>query len=310
MVSLLKIAQGNALYDYRLSPKDLKGLEHTQETAPSSVMHGHERHFYYKYKERDVLARASAASEILKRRRTAVARNPVEFTASDEHVPRDYRRGRFYDITKDFFIPPPGHFYRRLPPAHQSAYNTLGPQRRVVPAPAPTPVMRRPEADAALATAVEFFTAYPARPARPLKRSSRPIARVLEEMRSVLRQAPAAPRRGTAAWGAAAERLECMDEPAPGHYRWSAAYFECVFAALCALIERDPSAWEGFRWEIYDKYVASVSLRAAVRYDALQESWTDAAAEWLSVQVPPDGLRGTCASGQRYDELLGERVLP
>ena len=51
-----------------------------------------------------------------------------------------------------------------------------------------------------------------------------------------------------------------------------------------------------------------------VRYDALQMRWSDAAAEWLAGQLPPEeaqrGLRGKCAGGQQYDDLLGERIFP
>ena len=62
------------------------------------------------------------------------------------------------------------------------------------------------------------------------------------------------------------------------------------------------------------QYISSVSLRTVVRYDALQMQWSNAAAEWLAGQLPPEeaqrGLRGKCTGGQRYDELLGERIFP
>ena len=68
----MQINQRNVMYDYRLTRKDLDGLSckrieyvwsvllassYTQSRL-HSVVHGHERYYYYEYKEHDVLARA------------------------------------------------------------------------------------------------------------------------------------------------------------------------------------------------------------------------------------------------------------
>ncbi len=217
----------------------------------------------------------------LKGRRNAVLNNPTKLANFDERLPFDYSPGRFYDITKDFFTPAPNHSYHRLPQAARSIYDKLGlrvylactealenaewppspgdtyteevaEDGRVTSHRVPPSLARNPAAVAALETAVAFFAAYPARPAKPLKSTSRPTTRAINEVRAVLHQAPRAPRRRTEEWGSDNEKLEFVDEPSPGHYEWDAEYLERVFAKLYALIERDPSTWEGIRWEVYD----------------------------------------------------------
>ena len=239
----------------------------------------------------------SPQSPSLKKRRNALLLKPKELQAFDEHLPYDYRHNMFYDVTKDYFTPAPNHSYHKLPPVHQDAFNKLGPRLyyaciealdhaewpasadnptqqdgtgtdTVYPALQAAPIARRPEADAALLTAVEHFATYPERPARPLRRSKRAIARAIDEVRQVLARAPRAPRRRTGAWGNDVDMLDFDGEPSPGHYEWDSQYLGEVFGKLCALVEKDPSAWKGIRWEVYDK-VRSVTAASYLSCAAL-----------------------------------------
>ena len=202
-------------------------------------------------------------------------------------APHDYRRGALYDLTKDFFTPPPSYLpYRRLSDKRKRIYDKLGRRRHdvclavlsedtewpaspddayteelaedgtaIVTATAAVKQQREgPAIDEALDSATDFFAAYPARPKKRLLLGSRPaVARAIKGVRAVLGQAPTAPVHGAAEWGRPAEKLDFVDEPFPGHYEWDAAFLERVFLALCALIERDPAAWEAIRWEVYDR---------------------------------------------------------
>lgn len=220
----------------------------------------------------------------LKKLRNAVGDDKEQLHAFDVGVPTDYRQGGYYDITKPFFTPPRDHPYHKLPIVHKSAYDRLGPRRydacvdvlqytewpacpndtstsettedgyiTDATAPAPIPVTQRPEAGTALEVAVDFFGTYPSPPEKKLKSTSRPTVRAVNEVREVLKEAPTAPSRAAPDWGRPADKLDFVDEPAPGRYEWNSEYLQRVFESLCALIERDPSTWEAIRWEIYNK---------------------------------------------------------
>ena len=202
-------------------------------------------------------------------------------------TPHDYRRGAFYDLTRDCFTPPPSYLpYRKLSDLRKRIYDRLGRRRHdvclailsedtewpaspddsyseevaedgtaIVTATAAVKQQREgPAIDEALYLVVDFFAAYPPRPEkRLLLGTKRAVARAIKEVRAVLSQAPTAPAHGAAEWGRPVEKLDFVDEPFPGHYEWDAAFLERVFLALCALIERDPAAWEAIRWEVYDR---------------------------------------------------------
>lgn len=237
-----------------------------------------------------------ACPRSIKRQRAARLDKPADLKDFDLHIPRDYLPGAYYDVTKDFFTPPWNHPYHQLPPRYKAVFDRLGiitymacvrvlehtewpaspddnpahsvaEDGTVTVAPSTrVPITRRPKAICALEDAIEFFAAYPPHPPKPLKRTSRPVVRALEGVREVLSQAPVAPRYDTDAWGTSVpEKLEFVDEPSPGRYVWNAEFLEGVFAKLCELIERDPSAWEDIRWEVYDKVRPAVPLCVALR---------------------------------------------
>ena len=73
------------------------------------------------------------ADQRLKSLRNELVNKPLELRAFDMRTPHDYRRGAFYDLTRDFFTPPPSYLpYRKLSDQSKRIYDRLGRRRHDV----------------------------------------------------------------------------------------------------------------------------------------------------------------------------------
>ena len=152
----------------------------------------------------------------------------------------------------------------------------------------------------------------------------------MTRLREVLREASAAPTRGSEKWGSTAQGLVFIRTERFEFYIWGVGYLERVFTAACGMVDQlghSATGWASARWEVYAKarHTHSPLLTRpcltkclplqysrlpgiALRYDPKEKRWWDHAVDWLDGRLPsekPKGyLRGLCPAGIAFNKLL------